>query len=229
MSTSITQRSGTLLSASPPRMRPRLIEGRSNRSELSRANGSDSIARKASSAFRIALSPSQGVAPCAAVPLTSSRIASTPFACTPTWRSVGSPVIAKSPVKPCLIRNVGAAVDLLLGLLVGHDREHDAHVLLVAQLLERAHHRGQRALHVVGAAAQDAVALDPRLELLRAGRHDVQVAVQDHRRAPARSPRARPARGRPRISSSSTGMSRDSSQPLTNPAALRMPSSLEVS
>ena len=89
--------SGTLLSASPPRMRPRLIEGRSNRSELSRAKGSDSIARNASSAFRIALSPSHGVAPCAAVPLTSSRIASTPFACTPTCRSVGSPVIAKSP------------------------------------------------------------------------------------------------------------------------------------
>ena len=98
MSTSITQASGTLLSASPPRMRPRLIEGRSNRSELSRANGSDSIERKVSSAFRIALSPSHGVAPCAAVPATSSRIASTPLACTPTCRSVGSPVIAKSPV-----------------------------------------------------------------------------------------------------------------------------------
>ena len=72
MSTSITHESGTLLSASPPRMRPRLIEGRSNRSELSRANGSDSIARKTSSAFRIALSPSHGVEPCAAVPATSS-------------------------------------------------------------------------------------------------------------------------------------------------------------
>ena len=42
--------------------------------------------------------PSQGLAPCAAVPDTSILIASTPLACTPMCRSVGSPVIAKSPV-----------------------------------------------------------------------------------------------------------------------------------
>ena len=98
MSTSITQQSGTLFSASPPTMRPRLIDGRSNSSEDSRANGSDSIARKVSSAFSTALSPSHGVEPCAALPATSIRSASTPFACTPMCMSVGSPVIAKSPM-----------------------------------------------------------------------------------------------------------------------------------
>ena len=56
--------------------------------------------RNTPSAFNTALSPSHGVAPWAATPLTSSRIASTPLAWTPIWRSVGSPVIAKSPMKP---------------------------------------------------------------------------------------------------------------------------------
>ena len=78
-------------------MRPRLIEGRSNRSEDSRANGSDSIWRNTSTAFSTALSPTHGVEPCAAVPPTSIRMASTPLASTPTCRSVGSPVMAKSP------------------------------------------------------------------------------------------------------------------------------------
>ena len=68
MSTSIVQVSGTLLKASPPSMRARLMEGRSNRSEDSRLKGSVSIRRKASWALRIALSPSHGVDPCAAVP-----------------------------------------------------------------------------------------------------------------------------------------------------------------
>ncbi len=104
MSTSITHRSGTLFSASPPQIRPRLIEGRSNSSELCRANGSDSILRKTSIALRTALSPSHGVAPWAAVPPTSSRSASTPLASIPMCRSVGSPVIAKSPTKPLSTR-----------------------------------------------------------------------------------------------------------------------------
>ena len=98
MSTSITQRSGTLLSASPPRMRPRLIEGRSNRSEDSRAKGRDSIWRNTSIAFSTALSPIQGVEPWAAVPVTSIRMASTPLAWMPMCMLVGSPVIAKSPM-----------------------------------------------------------------------------------------------------------------------------------
>ena len=77
---SITQRSGTLFMASPPTIRPRLIEGRSNRSEDSRAKGRDSIRRKTSTAFSTALSPTQGVEPWAAVPVTSTRMASTPLA-----------------------------------------------------------------------------------------------------------------------------------------------------
>ena len=100
MSTSISQRSGTLLNASPPVIPFREIEGRSNSSELSRLNGRVSIRRKTSWAFRIALSPSHGVEPCAAVPCTARRIARTPLAWTPMCRSVGSPVIAKSPVRP---------------------------------------------------------------------------------------------------------------------------------
>ena len=100
MSTTMVQKSGTLLSASPPWMRPRLIEGRSNSSDDSRENGRDSIRRKTSMAFKTALSPSHGVEPCAERPCTLTRQASTPLACTPTWRSVGSPVMAKSPPKP---------------------------------------------------------------------------------------------------------------------------------
>ena len=100
MSTTIVQRSGTLLSASPPWMRPRLTDGRSNISEDSRENGSDSIRRNTSIAFSTALSPSHGVEPCAERPWMFRRNASTPFAWTPTCRSVGSPVIAKSAGKP---------------------------------------------------------------------------------------------------------------------------------
>jgi len=96
MSMSIEHRSGTLLKASPPRIRARLMLGRSKRSLDSRANGSVSMRRKASWALRIALSPSHGVEPCAAVPEMLTRIASTPLAWTPMCRSVGSPVIAKS-------------------------------------------------------------------------------------------------------------------------------------
>ena len=51
-------------------MRARLIDGRSKRSEDSRLKGSVSMRRKASWALRIALSPSHGVEPWAAVPET---------------------------------------------------------------------------------------------------------------------------------------------------------------
>jgi hypothetical protein len=67
-------------------------------------------------------------------------------------RSVGSPVSAKSD-----------------GVLLGG-------------VAHRAHERRQRALHVVGAAADEAVALDARRELPRAGGDDVHVAVEDDRR-----------------------------------------------
>ena len=85
-------------------MRAMLIEGRSNMSDDSRLNGRVSMRRNASCALRIALSPSHGVEPWAAVPGTSTRAASTPFACTPMWRSVGSPVSAKSARRPSATR-----------------------------------------------------------------------------------------------------------------------------
>ena len=100
MSTTMVHSSGTLLSASPPWMRPRLIDGRSNSSDDSRENGRVSIRRKTSIAFSTALSPSHGVEPCAARPLTTMRQASTPLAWMPTCSPVGSPVMAKSPTKP---------------------------------------------------------------------------------------------------------------------------------
>ncbi len=100
MSTAIRHRSGTLLSASPPSIRPRLMEGRSNISEDSRENGSDSMARNTSIALSTALSPSQGVELWAARPRISISMASTPLASMPMCRLVGSPVIAKSPPRP---------------------------------------------------------------------------------------------------------------------------------
>ena len=134
--------------------------------------------RKTSSAFSTALSPSHGVEPCAARPWTSRRIASTPLAWTPMCRSVGSPVIAKSPRRPRADELVGRAVVDVLGLLVGHAHEAHAHARPARRSRERAHHRREAALHVVGAAADQPVALDARLELLRAAGHDVEVAVE---------------------------------------------------
>ena len=54
--------------------------------------------------------------------------------------------------------------------------------VLVGEVAQRAHHRREPALHVVGAAPVQAVALDARRELLRLAGHDVQVAVEDQRR-----------------------------------------------
>ena len=181
MSTTMVHSSGTLLSASPPWMRPRLIDGRSNSSEDSRENGRVSIRRKTSIAFSTALSPSHGVEPWAARPLTTMRHASTPLAWMPTCRPVGSPVMAKSPTKPVAHHLVGRARVDVLGLLVRRAQEAHAHPRLGRDVVQRAHHRRERALHVIGAAADQAVALDPRLELLGAAGDDVEVAVEDDR------------------------------------------------
>ena len=229
MSTSITQLSGTLLSASPPRMRPRLIEGRSNRSELSRANGSDSIARNASSAFRIALSPE------------------------PRRRAVSRRAADLEPHREHALRlhphvQVGG---------LARDREVAAEAVLDQELRcrgrspPRTPRRGRspapparRARRAAPAARPSSPPARPscrRRRDRRCGRP--RCAARTAPRERARRPGARAARssalraaptraassGRPRISSSSTWMSRDSSQPLTNPAALRMPSSFEVS
>ena len=192
MSTTMVQRSGTLLSASPPWMRPRLIEGRSNSSDDSRENGRDSIRRNTSIAFRTALSPSQGVEPCAARPcdLDAAREHALGLdADVQVGRLAGDREVA---AEAALARVVGRARVDVLGLLVGRAQEAHAHAVLLGEVAQRAHHRRQAALHVVGAAADQPVALDARRELLRVARHDVEVAVEDERRAAAARRRPSP-------------------------------------
>ena len=63
--------------------------------------------------------------------------------------------------------------------------------------MDGAHHRRERALHVVGAAADQAVALDPRLELPLARGHDVEVAVQHDESAPLVAPASASSTGSP--------------------------------
>ena len=77
----------------------------------------------------------------------------------------------------------------VLGLLVGDDHEPHADVLLLDEVVRGAHHRRQPALHVVGAAAVQPVALGAWLELLGVAGDDVQVAVEDDRRDPFRPDR----------------------------------------
>ncbi len=76
---------------------------------------------------------------------------------------------------------VGATLVLLLGLLVGDAQEVHPHAVLGGHVVQRAHHRRQAALHVVGAAPVEAIAVQARDEQLRARRNDVQVAVEDDR------------------------------------------------
>ena len=165
------------------------------------------------------MSPSHGVAPWAAVPATSSRIASTPFAWTPMWRSVGSPVIAKSPVKPLRIRNSVPRSISSSDSSSGTTQRARRSRRRVAQLLERAHHRGERALHVVGAATVDAVAVDLRARTAPGAPGPRRGGRGRHRRALA-GPTLAASSGRPRISSSSTGMSRDSKPALDEAGGL---------
>jgi len=77
---------------------------------------------------------------------------------------------------------VRAAVEWLIRLLVGYADEVDPDGGLGGELPDGAHHRREAALHVVGAAADQAVAVDARLELAGPPGHDVDVAVEDDRR-----------------------------------------------
>src|SRR2546423_12575664 len=95
MSTSIEHSSGTLLNASPPRIRARLIEGRSNRSLDSRAKGSVSMRREAAWALGIAVAPPPGVPPWGAGPGALVRTARTPLGPTPPGGAVGAPLGGK--------------------------------------------------------------------------------------------------------------------------------------
>ena len=77
--------------------------------------------------------------------------------------------------------DLGPAIELLLGLLVGDEREQDPCVALVAEVGEGEHHRRRRSLHVVGAAAVEAIAVEQRVELPGTPGDDVDVAVEDDR------------------------------------------------
>ena len=77
---------------------------------------------------------------------------------------------------------LAAALDLLLGFLVGDDPEPHPDAVLLAQVGDREQQAREGALHVVGAPAEQPVPVEPRLELLGAPGDDVDVAVQKHRR-----------------------------------------------
>ena len=92
-----------------------------------------------------------------------------------------------------LPHQVGGAALLvrLLRLLVGHAEEVDAHAVLRGHVVQGAHHRREPALHVVGAAPVQAVAVDARGEQLGARGHHVEVAVEDDRGHAGRADRGR--------------------------------------
>jgi hypothetical protein len=80
---------------------------------------------------------------------------------------------------------VGRAHVQLLGFLVGNAHEPYANALLALEVLERAHHRRQPALHVVCPPADEPVVLDPRLELFGVAWDHVEMAVQNDARKAA--------------------------------------------
>jgi hypothetical protein len=103
-------------------------------------------------------------------------------------RLAGDREVADEALTHHLVR--GAHVEVL-GLLVRRAQEAHAHARTGADVVQRAHHGRQRALHVVGAAPDQAVALEAGLELLRMAGHDVEVAVEDDRGRVARPDRGR--------------------------------------
>ena len=99
-------------------------------------------------------------------------------------RLAGDREVADEALAHHLVRRAHVQV---LGLLVGRAQEAHADARVRVDVVQRAHHRGERALHVVGAAADQPVALDTRLELLRVAGHDVEVPVQHDRGRVARA------------------------------------------
>ena len=129
------------------------------------------------------MSPSHGVEPCAAVPrdLDADREDALGLdADVQVGRLAGDREVRPQAL---LDERLGAAVLDVLGLLVGHADEAHPHAPVAGDVVDRAHHRREAALHVVRAAADEPVAFDARLELAGVRRDDVDVPVEDHGRA----------------------------------------------
>ena len=133
--------------------------------------------------------PSQGWEPWALLPLSVTRRSSTPFACVPMWKSVGSPVIRKSPVCPCPIRTSAPFGPPCSCSSSGTMRSSTvASQPKRPQVLDGVHHRGESALHVVDAPAVELLALLAGLELPLLAGDDVDVAVEQDLRLPGPHP-----------------------------------------
>ena len=228
MSTSMAHRSGTLLSASPPRIRPRLIEGRSNSSELCRANGSDSILRKTSIALqnRVVAEPRGGAVGGDAADLQPQR--QHPLGLDPDvqiGRLAGDREVAE---EAAVDQMIAAALGFLLGLLVADDPQPHPHPLLIAHRGGGQQHRRQRPLHVIGATPIEPVPLDPRLELPGVPGTTSMCPCSTTVGASS-GPTSAFKTGSPRTSSCAVSIPRASSQPLMKPAASSTTSGEEVS
>jgi hypothetical protein len=125
---------------------------------------------------------------------------------------VGSPGDREVTHVAVLDEPVGRPQLGLVGLLVGDAHEVDADVAAAGHLASRHHHRRERALHVVGAAADQAVAVDARLELLRWAGTTSRCRGR-RSSAPARRPTVAASTGRPLKTASLTSMSRPRASP----------------
>ena len=225
MSTSISQRSGTLLNASPPSMRARLIDGAVEQvgrlaAERQRLDAPEDVVGLED---RVVAEPRRRPVRRGAADLHAHREHALGLdADVQVGRLAGDREVALRPRSATSqsVERSSTSSDSSSGTQMNSH----AHAVLLGGVVDRAHHRRERALHVVGAAADQAVALDARLELLGVAGDHVEVAVEDHRRRrPGGGPTSAMITGRPSKSWSSTSMSRDSSQPLTNPARATQP------
>ena len=167
-------------------MRARLIEGRSNRSEDSRLNASDSMPPERVDCLedRVVAEPGRrAVSGRALHPHAKGEHALRLNADMQVGGLAGDREVAAQALAH---QHVRRAVLDLVGLLVRRADEAHADVGLVGRVANRAHERGQRALHVVGAAADEAVALHAGLELLGVTRDHIEMTVQDHGRGTGR-------------------------------------------
>ena len=144
--------------------------------------------------------------------------------------SVGSPVIAKSPPSPratiASVERSSISSDSSSGTQTSRTRTRSCSATSFSAHIIAA----SAALHVVGAAADQPVALDPRLELLGSpGTTSRWPWKTTHGGVGSPRPDLGHQHGQPAVIVLGTSMSRDSSQPLTNPAAATSSSGREVS